>query len=408
MEQSDFEKQLTALTGKLETFIAKAGEEIKVTGAVSTETKSSVEALGKQVKDLQTQLDAVDEKIRVKHVGEAQTETITDLVMASAAFKEHKAHGFIHKQPIHVALNVSACARVERKATITDTGLGSGTSGVLMPTRLGVVGLPMQEFRLRDLIPSRPLTTGTSFDWVKQTARSGGASPQVEGSPKSESTYTWDIVNDSVRPIAHFVNVSRQALDDVPWLRRELDTNLIYGLKLKEEAEILAGAGTGVHLNGIITQATSFNTSLLHAALGWQRLDILRYAKLQVRLAGLATFAPSGYVLHPTDMAEIELTKDGEGLYIVGDPKTGAEAKFLWGLPVVESDSITAGTFLVGAFATGAEIIDRMATSVQISFEHDVNFTSNLATILAEERIGLAVKRPDAFVTGTFNTSPAS
>lgn len=403
------EQQLATLTGELKTFIGKVGEEIKSTGAVTTETKAAVDELKQRVTDIQTQLDAVDQAIKVKHVGEAQPETIGELVIKSAEWKAFADGGFMSRKPITVDMKASAFPRVERKATISDTGLGAGTSGVIMPTRfLGVVGLPMQELRIRDLIPVRTLSEGHSFDWVKTSARSGGGSPQTEGQAKSESTYTYTVDHDTVRTIAHFVNVTRQALADVPWLRREINNELIYGLKLKEEAEILAGAGTGEHLNGIITQATSFNTSLLHAALGWTRLDILRYAKLQVRLAGLATFAPSGYVLHPTDMAEIELTKDTTGLYIVGDPKTGAEAKFLWGLPVVESDSITAGTFLVGAFATAAEIVDRQAVSVEISYEHSTNFTSNLATILCEERVGLAVKRPDAFVTGSFTTSPAS
>ena len=174
----------------------------------------------------------------------------------------------------------------------------------------------------------------------------------------------------------------------------------------KEEAEILSGAGTGVHLNGLITQATAFATATYNTG-SWQRIDQLRNAKLQARLAGLGTYRPSGFVLHPTDIRAIELTKDSYGRYIVGQPLGPGTPMTLWNLPVVESDSITAGTFLVGAFDTAVTLIDRQEIIVEISFEHSSNFVAGLATVLATERVGLAVTVPSAFVQGNFSQSPA-
>jgi HK97 family phage major capsid protein len=91
-----------------------------------------------------------------------------------------------------------------------------------------------------------------------------------------------------------------------------------------------------------------------------------------------------------------------KGRYVIGDPQDGTALTLLWGLPVVESDSITAGTFLVGAFGTGAEIINRMDAMIEISFEHDQNFVKNICTVLCELRSGLAVRRPGAFIYGSF------
>jgi len=122
----------------------------------------------------------------------------------------------------------------------------------------------------------------------------------------------------------------------------------------------------------------------------------------------LATYAPSAFVLSPTDCAKLELTKDGFGKYVIGDPKTGTQVSYVWGLPVVESDSITTGTFLVGAFNSAAYLVDRQATSIEISFEHDTNFTKNMATILCEERIGLAITKATAFIRGSFVASPST
>jgi HK97 family phage major capsid protein len=168
----------------------------------------------------------------------------------------------------------------------------------------------------------------------------------------------------------------------------------MYGLELKVETEILSGDALGQHMNGIIKQATAYNTGLNVS--GDTKLDKLRHAKLQARLAGLGTFAPDAFVLNPSDLEAIELLKTEEGgankgVYLVGNPSGGAPIKMIWDLPVVESDSITAGTFLVGAFGTAAEIIDRMQATVEISFEHDQNFVKNLATVLCETRVGLVL-----------------
>jgi HK97 family phage major capsid protein len=289
-----------------------------------------------------------------------------------------------------------------QKSVISDTGQGFATSGVITPQRLpGMFGLAMQELRIRDVMQVRQQNTGASFDWLKQNVRTNAPSPQVDGSAKSESTYGFTTATDKIRTIAHYTNVTNQALDDIPNLRSVIDSELTYGLKLKEEAEILSGPGTGEHLNGIITQATAYDTGTYNAS-GDTKLDKLRHMKLQARLAGLGNYPPSAFVVHPADMHTIELIKNqanNVGNYVVGDPMGPAMTfRTLWGLPVVESDSMTAATALCGAFSTAALLIDRMAMTIDISLEHSSNFTSNLATIRAEERIGLAVMVPGAFI----------
>jgi HK97 family phage major capsid protein len=74
----------------------------------------------------------------------------------------------------------------------------------------------------------------------------------------------------------------------------------------------------------------------------------------------------------------------------------------IWGKRVVATNSIAAGTFLVGAMSMGAQIWDRMDAAVQISYEDGDNFKKNMATLLAEERLALTVYRPAAFIKGTF------
>jgi HK97 family phage major capsid protein len=126
-------------------------------------------------------------------------------------------------------------------------------------------------------------------------------------------------------------------------------------------------------------------------------IDRLRLAILQ---AVLAEYPASAFVLNPIDWTGIELTKDKEGRYIIAQPVNGSGAR-LWGLPVSETQAIAQNTFLTGAFNLGAQIFDRMEVEVLLSTENEDDFVKNMVTIRAEERLALAVYRPEAFVTGS-------
>jgi HK97 family phage major capsid protein len=125
---------------------------------------------------------------------------------------------------------------------------------------------------------------------------------------------------------------------------------------------------------------------------------MLRLAMLQ---AALAEYPATGHVMHPTDWARIETLKDGEGRYIIGNPQ-GSVQPTLWGLPVVTTQSIAVDKFLTGAFKLGAQVFDRWTARVEVATENEDDFIKNLVTVLAEERIALAVYRPEAFIYGDF------
>jgi len=93
--------------------------------------------------------------------------------------------------------------------------------------------------------------------------------------------------------------------------------------------------------------------------------------------------------------------KDSEGRYIGSGPM-GNTMPSAWGLDVVPSGSMPVGKFLVGNFANAATLYDRMAPVVLLSTEDRDNFVRNAVTILAEERIALAVRQPRALIYGDY------
>ena len=66
---------------------------------------------------------------------------------------------------------------------------------------------------------------------------------------------------------------------------------------------------------------------------------------------------------------------------------------------MVQTQAIAQGKFLTGAFKMGAQLFDRWDARIEVGYVND-DFTRNLVTILAEERLALAVYRPEAFVYG--------
>jgi len=76
-------------------------------------------------------------------------------------------------------------------------------------------------------------------------------------------------------------------------------------------------------------------------------------------------------------------------------------AEKLWGMRVVVTSAITAGSALIGAFGTGAAVHRRGGLRVEATNSHSTYFASNITAIRAEERLALCVYRPSAFTVVT-------
>jgi HK97 family phage major capsid protein len=176
-------------------------------------------------------------------------------------------------------------------------------------------------------------------------------------------------------------------------------------VNLEEELQLLSGDNTGENLHGMIPQASAFNTALLSASAGWNRIDQVGLSISQLTTA--KEIAPTFIILHPTDWWKMRLQKDSFGRYILGDPQSMVQPN-IFGLSAVATTSIAAGTFLVGSGdPVASEIRDRMEMQVEISTSHSDFFVKNLLAIRAEKRLCYVCKRPASLITGTFTQSPA-
>lgn len=296
------------------------------------------------------------------------------------------------------------------------TALPSGTPGSFgRVDRDPMVIPPMRTRRVRDLFPSRT-TTAAVIEYFKLTGFTNAAAAVAErrtpdADPiafglKPQSGMAFTGAQAPIRTLAHWEAAHRNVLADEPQLRSIIDNELLYGLRLQEDFQILQGDGNGENLTGLLNTNGIQNYSWSSGAVSPvpdTKADALRRA---ATLSFLAYYEPTGIVMHPNDWEDIELTKDANGQYLVAvSVALGGEPR-LWRLPVVDTPAIPEGTALVGAFGTAAQIYDREQATVRISEQHADFFVRNAIVILVEERLGLACKRPESLVKVSFDAAP--
>ena len=273
----------------------------------------------------------------------------------------------------------------------------AASAGVLPEAyrRAGILVEPDQSLVMRDLLTV--LTIGTNaVEWVQQKAYTNNAGPKAESAAASQSNITFEKKSSSVETIAHWIPASRQILSDAPSLQSFVDNRLRYGLKYKEEDQILFGDGTNGNLLGLVPQATAFDSAGLSKS-GDTKIDQLRRSILQV---ALAKFPATGIVLNPEDWCDLELMKTDDNAYLFSNPVNATQPR-LWGKRVVEALSMTAGEFLTGSFGMAATLWDREEVMVRVAEQHDDFFIKGMVAMLCEERLALTVEHPQALVTGT-------
>lgn len=280
--------------------------------------------------------------------------------------------------------------------------IGSGTTGdgnggaLLTPDyRPGLIRQPDMPLLIRDLLmPGQ--TDKQVVTYFKETGFTNAADFVSENTRKPQSDIEFEFAEAPVRTIAHFVKATNQILSDVPALRSYIDYRLRWGVKFVENDALLNGTGTGQTIEGLKPAATAYDTG--RNVTGDTKIDTIRRAMTQVDLAFYPT---SGIILHPNDWEDIELTKTDEGAYVFANPLALA-GPTLWGRRVIATAAQTPGEFTLGAFNLAAQIFDREEITVEIATENEDDFVNNRVTIRGEERLAMAVHRPEAIIDGAF------
>ena len=238
-------------------------------------------------------------------------------------------------------------------------------------------------------------TTNNAIDYIEETGFTNNAAIVSEGQLKPESDMTFESRSALVKTIAHWIPITVQVANDLPSLQSYINSKLIYGLNVTEEAQILYGDGTGDNIQGIMTHA-----DIQDAGIRDTNDNMIDHLKRAINMVLNAGYPASGIVLHPNDALEMELSKGTDGHYLVSSLSERLN------VPVAISMGMVEGEFLVGAFnGLGAKLFEREGYHVKVSESHADFFIRNQLALRGEGRIALPIYRPDAFVKGSFATA---
>jgi HK97 family phage major capsid protein len=374
--------------------LTELGEEVR---EFTKKANSTIDMLDTQRKETAARLLVIEQSLTAPRGGGDGDSNGVDIGRTVAESAEFKSF---------VTDNRSRSGRIRVPSFHTKSNIISpgGLNQPLVPPyiRPGVVIPGQQRLVMRYLIPSLPVNSNLVEYAHEASFTSAAAMQTAEGQLKAESAATYELLYSPVQTLAHFIPASKQILDDSAALAGYINSRLIYFLRLKEQDEILNGSGIGVNLNGLVNQATPYDTSYTNVATD-SYIDIVGHAIQQVY--DNSNFECDGVVMNPTDWHKVEMTKTtgtaSSGQYIYSDPRA-AQTPMLWGKPIVVTKSMAQGQFLAGAFGLAACIWDRQGATVEVSREHNDFFIRNLVAILCEERLALTVFQPLALVSGGF------
>lgn len=383
----------------------KAAEESKTR---IKELKSLMESQA-EYKDLKSWLEEPEADAKGRFSERTEFKSISETFVGSDEFKTAINNGTYRSQNVDFKqADIVKTAALELKAGELYGGMygysrahNIGT----VATELPWVNVPQLRQRVRDLFPvNRTSSNLIEFFKILEMANDGrGAAATVADYSggnfglKPQSTLGFESDSASVKTIAHWVPVHRNFLADVPAVRSIIDNQLMYGLALVEDDQLLNGSGTGENIRGLLNTP---GIQSYAAAGGEIRSDSLRKAQT---LSTLALYPATGYILHPTDWQEIEIQKgDTNDHYMLTTNVSVGMQSRVWRLPVVETPNISQGTFLTGAFGQAAQVWDRESANIRLSDSHADYFIRNAVAILAEERLALTVTVPAAIIRGTF------
>jgi len=386
----------------LETKTAEALESIKA--QVKTEIKDRTDVIDRQITELSSvkaeskeygvKLDSVEKNIKAlgdqivalaqKHdttTDEISTKGFGKLVMESKSIQ-----GFINGE--------TTKGKIEVKNTI----LNNGNSTSQHDTLQGLVPGAMAELTVMPTIPMGQTDSNSVF-YSKESNWINGAASQVEGATKATSTLTFAEVNEPVRTIAHTLKVSKQSLSDSPFLESYVEMRMKHGIEDEKENQVINGDGSGVNMSGLLKTG---NHSVVSPT---GTVDIFGLANKLKTAIKVNKYKPAVFYINPEDWgnAETERRASGDNAFVAASGAVsypnGGLTPLLWGLPVVQSTNVAAGT-LICADPSTYMYVERESTVVEMFEQDGDNVEKNLITVRAEVRGALLVFTASGVATG--------
>lgn len=245
---------------------------------------------------------------------------------------------------------------------------------------------PTGQTRFRDIFPTYQ-SEGDFINYprAKSPIGEGSFNRQTEGASKQQVDRDYEMVSLTLKPMAGYAIVSRQSLRNIPFLQSWLPTSMMEQLLDTEDTDFANTLVAGATGSSTTTGITIAADRIVHLI---KNLRKNKYAANAVMIdpdvwAEILTYRTSNV----RDFKEI-ITVDANGnVRILGRPIY--DVNWLTGRRVLVGDTRKAG------------IVQSEGLTMRQTDSHASTFITNEVTFLLERTEGLAIFRPDAFITTT-------
>lgn len=247
--------------------------------------------------------------------------------------------------------------------------------------------------QLADLLPTRTVTQD-AIKYMEETTFTNNAAEVAEANTYGEAALALTERTQVVEKVGVWLPITDEQLEDVEGLQGYLDNRLPFMLRQRIDSQLLNGTGTTPALQGVLnksgiqTQAKGGDTTP----------DAIYKAMTKIRVTGRAI--PGAVVIHPNDWQQIRLLTTVDGVYLWGSPSESGPER-IWGQAVVQADSITEGTAVVGDWTNFSELAYKRGLDIQVTNAHADFFVNGKQAMRADVRLVVVWTRPAAFCTIT-------
>jgi HK97 family phage major capsid protein len=341
--------------------VFESAEDGKYTSEQKEEIKSRNDELAELVEDLSIEKKKASNEKALEEdskpvaemplaSNEAEVKTVGQLFTESDAYKNYVSNGV-----------KGIDSKVETKTTLTTTGYPPETlrqPGILETALRD----PNAVISLFDVIN----TDQNAFSYLEETTFTNNAAEAAEGSAVGEAALAFTERTESIRKMGVFIPVTDELLADESGIQGYLNSRLQTMIRLRLDSQLLSGDGTAPNLEGILdagkSSVGSTDFSSYAGTLG--KIGALYGAITDIRVNAFTE--PDAIIMHPNDWNDIvtSVGADFAGtssagyaekspLFVAAGGMGAGPSAQIWGLKVVPTTAISAGTVLVGKFGGG-------------------------------------------------------
>ena len=130
---------------------------------------------------------------------------------------------------------------VKAVGDMTITGNYSGGTVALSQLEQGVARIVRRKLFMRELVNSAGITSKYAV-WIEQQNPEGGADMVGEGVAKPQADFDLVEASMAVKKVAAWIKVSKEMVDDLAFMRGEINNELIEIVELEMDSQILTEA----------------------------------------------------------------------------------------------------------------------------------------------------------------------